>query len=584
MAGTVAELPYITSPHGLAKSVSGMWSNFNSSRKGWIEEKKELRNYIFATDTSTTSNSSLPWKNTTTLPKLCQIRDNLHANYLSALFPNDNWLKWEGYSNDDETKAKREAIQAYTSNKTRESGMRVVASELLLDYIDYGNAFAKVEYAHEEKTTEEGEIIPGYIGPRMVRISPLDIVFDPRSSSFDKAPKVIRSLKSVGEIKALQRQLPEYSETYAAIEASLGTRARAAGSDATEFNKMQGMVADGFGSLYDYYTSNMVELLTFEGTLHDPDTGELFEDMEIVIIDRVQVVSKRKLPTWSTGGTVRHVGWRKRPDNLWAMGPLDNLVGMQYRIDHLENLKADVFDLIAHPPLKIKGVVEDFTWAPGEEIHCTDGDVEMMAPQTQALQADFQIQLLEQKMEEYSGAPREAMGIRTPGEKTAFEVQSLQNAAGRIFQEKITTFEILLLEPILNDFLETSRRNMDGVDYARVMDDDLGVVMLMSITKDDITAKGKIRPVGARHFAAQAQTLQNLSGIMNSGIGQAVARHLDSVALAHMVEDLLNIDRYGLFSKNQQLFEQAEAERTTSSLQEELQAESGVTNQGEILA
>jgi hypothetical protein len=41
------------------------------------------------------------------------------------------------------------------------------------------------------------------------------------------------------------------------------------------------------------------------------------------------------------------------------MGPLDNLVGMQYRIDHLENLKADVFDLIAFPPLKIKGYVED---------------------------------------------------------------------------------------------------------------------------------------------------------------------------------------------------------------------------------
>ena len=27
---------------------------------------------------------------------LTQIRDNLHANYLDALFPNDDWMKWEG--------------------------------------------------------------------------------------------------------------------------------------------------------------------------------------------------------------------------------------------------------------------------------------------------------------------------------------------------------------------------------------------------------------------------------------------------------------------------------------------------------
>jgi hypothetical protein len=583
MAGTVAELPYIASPDGLAKSIAGMWENFNSSRNGWIQEKKELRNYIFATDTSTTSNASLPWKNSTTLPKLCQLRDNLHANYLSAAFPNDNWLRWEGYTADDDTLMKKQAIQAYTSNKVRASGLRTTASQLLLDYIDYGNCFAKVEYVHEEKEEEDGTIIPGYIGPRVVRISPFDLVFDPRASSFDKSPHIIRSLKSVGEIKALQMMNPEDSDIYQAIEQAMAARAHAASVGSEEFNKQDGMVADGFGSLYDYYTSNMVELLTFEGTMHDPDTGVLLSDMEVVIIDRVKLVTKRKLPNWAKGGSVRHCGWRLRPDNLWAMGPLDNLVGMQYRIDHLENLKADVFDLIAHPPLKIRGIVEDFVWAPGAEIHISEGDVEMMAPPTNALAADMQIQILEQKMEEYSGAPREAMGLRTPGEKTAFEVQSLQNAAGRIFQEKITSFEINLLEPLLNDFLESARRNMDGVDYARVMDDDLGVSMLMSVTKEDITAKGKIRPIGARHFAAQAQTLQNLTGVMNSPLGQTVMRHIDSIALSKTIEDLLGLERYGLFSKNAQLYEQAEAERTASSLQEELAAESGVTNQGDII-
>ncbi|WP_201773188.1 hypothetical protein, partial [Vibrio cholerae] len=177
--------------------------------------------------------------------------------------------------------------------------------------------------------------------------------------------------------------------------------------------------------------------------------------MKITIIDRMFVAEEKENEAWFAQAPIFHCGWRIRQDNLYAMGPLDNLVGMQYRIDHLENLKADVFDLIAFPPMKVKGDVEEFVWGPMEQIYINgDGDVEMMAPNTQALQADMQIQILEAKMEEFAGAPREAMGIRTPGEKTAFEVQQLQNAAGRIFQEKIINFEVMLMEKVLNAMLE----------------------------------------------------------------------------------------------------------------------------------
>lgn len=583
MAGQVAELRYINERDGLAMSIASMWNDYNSSRRPWIEEKKELRNYIFATDTTTTTNSSLPWKNSTTIPKLCQIRDNLHSNYISSLFPNDDWVRWEGYGKDDVMQEKVDAIQAYTSNKAQQSGLREAMSDLLYDYIDYGNAFVKVDYIHEEKEMEDGEIIPGYIGPNTVRISPLDIVFDPRSSSFVRSPKIVRSYKTVGELIKLQQEMPEDSEVYKKIEEAVEFRKHAAAVQKEDFDKQEGFILDGFGSLYEYYHSGLVEILTFEGDMHDPDTNEYLSNTEVVVIDRVKVIEKRKIPSWQPNGTIHHVGWRKRPDNLWAMGPLDNLVGMQYRIDHLENLKADVFDLIAHPPLKIIGQVDEFTWGPMEEIHITEGDVQMMAPDTQALNADFQIQVLEQKMEEYAGAPREAMGIRTPGEKTAFEVQALQNAAGRIFQEKITHFEIMLLEPVLNDMLEVSRRNMNGIDYIRVMDDDLGVMRLMEVTKEDITAKGKIRPVGARHFAAQAQRIQNLTGIMNSQLGAMISKHLDTMQLAKFVEDQINISRFELFKKDQQLFEQADAERTAAALQEDLVAEQGVTNQGDIV-
>ena len=59
-----------TGPHQLATIISEKYVEWNNNRIQWLQEKHELRNYIFATDTSSTSNASLPWKNSTTVPKL----------------------------------------------------------------------------------------------------------------------------------------------------------------------------------------------------------------------------------------------------------------------------------------------------------------------------------------------------------------------------------------------------------------------------------------------------------------------------------------------------------------------------------
>lgn len=55
-----------------AKFIANQWFVFNSNKRQQIERWKELRNYIFATDTTTTTNKKLPWKNSTTLPKICR--------------------------------------------------------------------------------------------------------------------------------------------------------------------------------------------------------------------------------------------------------------------------------------------------------------------------------------------------------------------------------------------------------------------------------------------------------------------------------------------------------------------------------
>jgi hypothetical protein len=208
----------------------------------------------------------------------------------------------------------------------------------------------------------------------------------------------------------------------------------------------------------------------------------------------------------------------------------------------------------------IRGEVEEFDWMPGTEIHVEEGgDVNELGRNTQwVLQAENAIQQLEQRMELYAGAPREAMGVRTPGEKTAFEVQSLENAAGRIFQEKVTSFEIELLEEGLNAMLETARRNLDGSDVIRSMDNDLAVEQFIQITKDDITANGVLRPIGARHFAAQAQLLQNLTGVFNSPIGQLLTPDINRKNLGALVEDILGLNRFQLFQPNKAVFDNQE--------------------------
>ena len=578
MTGKVAELRNLLSRDNLAEEVARIYTDYNQQRQPWINDNLELRDFIFATDTTKTSNSSLPWKNCTTLPKLTQIRDNLHANYMAALFPNDDWMRWEGYSLDDEDQAKREAIQGYMANKVRESNLITTVSRLVYDYIDYGNAFADVIYVNE--TVEDaltGETIPGYVGPKIVRISPLDIIMNPTAASFEDSYKITRSIKTFGELMADAEDMPEKAYFMDALHKAREIRSSIAGGSygIEDFEKAVGYSVDGFGNLKEYYQSPYVEILEFEGDIYDAEEDAFLKNCTITVIDRSYVVRKEKIPSWLGKGNKAHVGWRLRPDNLYAMGPLHNLVGMQYRIDHLENLKADVYDLIAFPPLKVFGDVEAFDWAPHSEIQLTMGesDVVMLAPDTTALNADLQIELLETRMEEFAGAPKQAMGIRTPGEKTAHEVQTLENAAGRIFQEKVNNFEINLLEPILNAMLETARRNMDTSDVVRVMDDDIGVTKFMTITKADITAKGKLRPIGARHFSARAQLIQNLNGVFNSQMGMMIAPHVSSKQMAKLVEDVLGLQRFQLVSDNIALFEQAESQRLLNQVSEDVETE-----------
>lgn len=565
-------IDFTTGADPIASDIAVTWDHWRSLRATKEAEFAEVRQYIVATDTSKTSNSTLPWKNKTTRPKLTQIRDNLHANYMAIMLPNDGWLEWEGFDESAETQDKRKAVLSYMKNKINKSNLREQLEMLTWDYIDYGNAFGLVSY--EQKYTidsETDERIPVYIGPKLVRISPFDIVFNPTSSSFAAAPKIIRSTTTLGDLVQSMSNNPELGYDEEVINRIKQTRQVFQGLTGDQQAKSTGFKADGFSSFQNYFSSDIVEILEFRGTYYDSEKDKLYEDYIITIIDRKYILRKIPNKSWIGSSQIHHIGWRQRSDNLWAMGPLDNLVGMQYRVDHLENLKADVFDLIAHPVIHVAGESDDFEYGPGTKIS-TEADtvIRMLVPDTTALNADTQIQILENEMEEMAGSPKFASGFRTPGEKTKYEVQVLESGANRIFVAKTSRFERFFLEPIVNDFFEISRRNFGDGDVVRSLDQDTGVVEFLEITKEDIKANGKLSPIAARHFADDARWVQDVSQFL-AGPGQhpLVAPHISGKVIARKLADKIGISE--AFAENVALQEQAETTKLASRLQEQLQ-------------
>lgn len=548
----------------VASEISNKWEEWNSYRSHWLEERKELRNYVFATDTRTTSNARLPWSNSTTTPKLTQIYDNLKANYSAALFPNSQWMKWEANDGDSNAKRKRDVIQAYMSDKIRKSDFRFVVDRLLDDFVLTGNCFATVDYVFEVSPSATADVV-GYVGPRMIRISPYDIVFDPSAADFKSTPKIVRSIKTLGQVQDMADRGEIPQEVF---EKMLFNRGEVGSAHQTE--KTDAYIADGFSSIEHYYGSSYVEFLTFYGDMYDRYNNDLKRNRVITVVDRAYLMSDVESPSWLGRSPIFNAGWRSRPDNLYAMGPLDNLVGMQYRIDHLENLKADVFDQIALPMLKIRGDVEDFEYEPGGRIYMgEEGDVAPLVPDGTALQADFQIQALENKMEELAGAPKMAMGLRTPGEKTAFEVQTLDNAANRIFQHKAAKFEQEFLEPTLNAMLEAGRRNMTEADVISTFSDKANITVFRTIGRSDIVGNGKIVPMGARHHQERARRVQTLTQLMQVKQDPTVAPHISGKEIARILAE--ELDEPNLFGPNIAVREQSETQTASMDAEADMQ-------------
>jgi hypothetical protein len=572
----VFDVDKLIDPDKLGCEIAEQYLEWETKRQVWVNEKEEIQRYIYATDTTKTSNAKLPWSNKTTVPKLCQIRDNLYANYMASMFPKRKWLVWEADDVESNRSDKVKNIEAYMAWVIDRPEFYNEISKCVLDYIDYGNPVATVDWIDERSVDKDGTQKSGYVGPVPVRINPIDVLCNPTAPNFKSSPKIVRSIISLGEVKEILERLSTddaVKEDALAIYEYMRNIRSYAQQHPNDFKIKDALYAiSGFDNYSHYLQTNNVEVLTFYGDIYDSEKDEFLRNQVIKVVDRHKIISKRTNPSIFGHAPMFHVGWRLKPDNIWAMGPLDNLVGMQYRIDHLENMKADIFDLIAYPPLKVRGYVDDFEWGPFERIYVGDsGDVEVMSPQVQAMQADTQIALLEAKMEEMAGSPKEAMGFRTPGEKTKYEVQQLENAASRIFQNKIAQFERDFLEPLLNAMLELASRNLDKTSV-RVFDQEFKIALFQDMTAEDITGNGRIKPVAARHFAEKAQQVQNITAFFGSNIGAdpQVRMHFSGVETARLFEDLLDLDQWNIVEPYVRITEMKDAQMMQNSAQEQV--------------
>jgi len=533
----------LSSEATLAGSIFNLWTEWKGARSLAEDRWTETKKYVYATSTRDTTNAKNGWSNTVNRPKLYHIFNNLLVNTDASLFPNRDWLEFYGNDDESNSKEKRQAALAYLNTKHRLSNFRKTMRTLESDWILYGNCFAGIEYVNEFSINPvTGEKTPAFVGSRPYRISPYDIVMNPKAVDFAHSPKIVRSYTTIGELERSSQENPSLGYDASVLQMMKDDRLKTESAE-LDGSKNDSFVPDGFGGNSQYYRSGHTKLYEFYGDIYDIETDTLLQNYMITVADGIHVLRKVQLNTFSGTPNIYQGVWKERPDNLWGMGPLDNLVGLQYRINHLENAKSDAFDNMLDPDFVFIGDVEVEKVGAATYYHVSEsGNVKTLAPDTTVLNADFQIANLEEAMELYANAPREALGIRSPGEKTAFEVSTLTNAANRGFEYQTSIFSDFL-EDIVNGELESAVVNLHTSDIVSVVDNDFGVEEFIRITREDLVSNGKVVPVGAREFSRKQRISQQLAAFYQTGLADPeVQQHFPATKIASLWSDLLDFE------------------------------------------
>lgn len=260
------EINKLREPEGLAGGIAQKFVTWENSKDRWYRNAKETLENLYATSTHDIYNQVHEYDNSTHLPKLTQIRDMLVTYYLDAMFSLPDYVDWEAYDYESIDINTRNTIKAIAKQMVEDSKFKPTIRELVEDYVDYGNAFATVANVNETLQMDGKTASIIYNGPKAMRINPLDVFFDPLATSFERSPKIIRSIMTLGELQAGADLLPDNAEEYKkALNKAIEKRSeiRNTLSSVHPENIVDDMCnIAGMGSWSAYYNSDTVELLT----------------------------------------------------------------------------------------------------------------------------------------------------------------------------------------------------------------------------------------------------------------------------------------------------------------------------------
>lgn len=560
----------ISKPNQVAQAVVAFHEASEQKKLSLVQRWNEVRNYIYATDTSsTTAQEGSPWKNRTTRPKLTWIHDKLLTEYVRNLLPSDNFFRWQAHPRSGSDKAK--AIEHYMIHKLRHPlvNFRHVLTQCLDDFIMFGNAFAGVEYVvHRQRSIKTGEQTLIFKGARPYRISPYDSHLDPDAANFERSYFASRAVKPMAQfLRDVHANPSMYVQSE--VEKVKAARANSFAEGVIDFIKKQNQANDSLVVPIDMWESQEVELIEYYGDIYDKDEDKFHENVHVVVADGLWPIVFRSNPTYTGAKPVVHAGWRRRPENLWGMGPLENLVGLQYRIDHMENAKSDAIDYCVYPIIKVTGDAtdDDYLLQPGEKWYVpSNGNVELIYPDPRVLMFENPIMAYEREMEEYAGVPRETAGFRTPGEKTAFEVDQLLSHADNHFAEKLLQFEDEFIEPMLNLLLEMNFMLMDRTDLASIPEGDYEG--WAKLTPDDLKQDGRLYPIGSKHFRHRQTKMEKVVQILEVG-AKLAQQHTDSYQALKVLEEESGLEEYGIIRFGAGMEESVQLAKKQQELEEQ---------------
>jgi hypothetical protein len=190
-----------------------------------------------------------------------------------------------------------------------------------------------------------------------------------------------------------------------------------------------------------------------------------------------------------------------------------------------------------------------------------------ITPDGSVLSFNAEVDTLTLRARSAARLPLQLAGFRTPGEKTAFEVQSLNEGAFRGFINKAEQFEIELLEPMVRDEIQVGRDNLASALQVATSDDE-GFTMMLEITEQDLKSNGVLVPYGARRFKRELQQMNMLYQLSNSQLGAMIAPHISTFNLAKLVERLGGFDKFEFIDKFASIDEQLEAQKLQATAEE----------------